>query len=116
MRLEVADGSLVDATAVGDFHLVLPNGFVLILNNCYYAKDFICGIISVSRLSKTGYIFHSTTNVMNIILDGNKVCDGILDNGIYVLNTSIICVVSNASKINIHESYLWHCRLGHISE
>lgn len=56
MKLQVTDGSIIDATAVGDYHLDLPSGLVLVLNNCYYVKDFICGIISVSRLSKTRYI------------------------------------------------------------
>ena len=116
VEFQVADGSLADATAVGDFHLVLPNGFVLILNNCYYAKDFICGIISVSRLSETGYVFHCSNNVMNVMLDGNKVFDGFLNNGIYMINTNYICAVNNSSNNNINQNYLWHCRLGHISE
>ena len=115
MSLQVAEGSIVDATTVGDHHLVLPSGVVLILNNCYFVKDFICGIVSVSRLSENGYVFHCANNVMNISLNGNKVCVGVLENGIYVINTNYVCSVNKSSN-NINENFLWHCRLGHISE
>ncbi|GJX21626.1 retrotransposon protein, putative, ty1-copia subclass [Tanacetum coccineum] len=42
--------------AIGDFHLCLPSGLVLILHNCHYAHSITRGIISVSRLYKDGFV------------------------------------------------------------
>ena len=52
--------------AVEDYHLCLLSGVVSILNNCYFVKDFICGIMSVSRLTEIRYAFHYANNVTNI--------------------------------------------------
>ena len=115
MSLQVASGATVEATAVGSYHLRLPNNFILILNNCYFIENFICNIISVSALAVTGYNFHCMDNVMNISYDGNVVCTGFLNNGVYVLDLNKICAVNHVSS-SVNDSYLWHCRLGHISD
>lgn len=86
MRLQVEDGSIVNATMLEDYHLILTNCFNLVLNNCYYVKNFICRIISISKLFEAGYGFQCKDRIMNIVSNGNNVCDGVLDNGIYVQN------------------------------
>ena len=54
-------------------------------------------------------------NVMNISYDGNVICIGFLNNGVYVLDLNKICAVNRISS-SVNDSYLWHCRLGHISD
>ncbi|GKC54478.1 zinc finger, CCHC-type containing protein [Tanacetum coccineum] len=42
--------------AIGEFHLCLPSGLVLILHNCHYAPTITRGIISVSHLCKDAFV------------------------------------------------------------
>nr|GEW11333.1 hypothetical protein [Tanacetum cinerariifolium] len=41
--------------AIGTFHLCLPSGLVIVLNDFHYAPSITRGIISVSRLYNNGY-------------------------------------------------------------
>ncbi|GJY13170.1 hypothetical protein Tco_0382479, partial [Tanacetum coccineum] len=50
LSLYVGDGHRAAVEAIGDYHLCLPSGLVLILHNCHYALSITRGIISVSRL------------------------------------------------------------------
>nr|GEW70677.1 zinc finger, CCHC-type [Tanacetum cinerariifolium] len=47
--------------AIGTYHLELPSGLVIVLNNCHYAPFITRGVISVSRYPKEtiGYSFYS---------------------------------------------------------
>ncbi|GJR58692.1 zinc finger, CCHC-type containing protein [Tanacetum coccineum] len=56
LSLYVGDGHRASVEAIGEFHLCLPSGLVLILHNCHYAPSITRGIISVSRLYKDGFV------------------------------------------------------------
>ncbi|GKE46960.1 zinc finger, CCHC-type containing protein [Tanacetum coccineum] len=56
LSLYVGDGHRVAVEAIGDYHLCLPSGLVLIIHNCHYAPSITRGIISVSRLYKDGFV------------------------------------------------------------
>ncbi|GJU30266.1 retrotransposon protein, putative, ty1-copia subclass [Tanacetum coccineum] len=56
LSLYVGDGHRAAVEAIGEFHLCLPSGLVLILHNCHYAPSITRGIISVSRLYKDGFV------------------------------------------------------------
>ncbi|GKE97092.1 zinc finger, CCHC-type containing protein [Tanacetum coccineum] len=56
LSLYVGDGHRAAVEAIGEFHLCLPIGLVLILHNCHYAPFITRGIISVSRLYKDGFV------------------------------------------------------------
>ncbi|GJV47847.1 zinc finger, CCHC-type containing protein [Tanacetum coccineum] len=45
------NGQCVEVEAIGSYHLSLPSGLVIVLNNCHYAPSITRGIISVSRFS-----------------------------------------------------------------
>ena len=57
-------------------------------------------------------------NVMNIFLNKALLGFGILSNGVYVLQSNLILNVNNNKRkeSSYNETYLWHCRLGHIGE
>nr|GEU81812.1 retrotransposon protein, putative, Ty1-copia subclass [Tanacetum cinerariifolium] len=42
--------------AIRSFDLVLPNGLVIYLDNCYYAPSITRGVVSVHRLVKNGFV------------------------------------------------------------
>jgi hypothetical protein len=56
LNVRVSNGAKVAAIAVDTFHLPLPLGLVLELNNCYYIPALCKNIISSSCLEKVdGY-------------------------------------------------------------
>ncbi|GKB67396.1 retrotransposon protein, putative, ty1-copia subclass [Tanacetum coccineum] len=56
LSLYVGDGHHAAVEAIGEFHLCLPSGLVLILHNCHYAPSITRGIILVSRLYKDDFV------------------------------------------------------------
>ncbi|GJR84835.1 retrotransposon protein, putative, ty1-copia subclass [Tanacetum coccineum] len=56
LSLYVGDGYRAAVEAIGEFHLCLPSGLVLILHNCHYAPSITRGIISVLRLYKDSFV------------------------------------------------------------
>ena len=80
----------------------------------------MCNIISVSVLTTEGYVFGLRDDVMNVMKDHILVANGTLSNGIYILDqNSLVLTTQNTKKRNasgMNDSYLWHCRLGHVSK
>ncbi|GJT49654.1 retrotransposon protein, putative, ty1-copia subclass [Tanacetum coccineum] len=52
----VGNGQRAAVEAIRNYHLCLPSGLVIVLNNCYYAPSITRGIISASRLYEDGFI------------------------------------------------------------
>ncbi|GJX65343.1 zinc finger, CCHC-type containing protein [Tanacetum coccineum] len=124
LSLYVGNGHRAAVEAIGEFHLCLPNGLVLILYNCHYAPSITRGIILVLRLYDDGFVNHFDGNVLlvsrnNLIHFSDIPRDGIYEIDLYSSNTndSFMYVVSNKrAKLNLDSTLLWHCRLGHISK
>ena len=55
--LRVGNGAKVVALAVGTYHLSLPTGLILELENYFYVPVICKNIISVSCLDKKGFAF-----------------------------------------------------------
>ncbi|GKC79426.1 retrotransposon protein, putative, ty1-copia subclass [Tanacetum coccineum] len=110
--------------AIRSFDIVLPNGLVICLDNCHYAPTITRGVVSVSRLVDNGFIqcftVYSISVSKNNVLYFNAIPhDGIYE--IYMLNlvlnvNSIDNVSSKRAKHNLDSTYMWHCRLAHISK
>ncbi|GKC68297.1 zinc finger, CCHC-type containing protein [Tanacetum coccineum] len=56
LSLYVGDGHRAAVEAIGTYHLDLPSGLVIVLNNCHYAPSITRGVISVSRLFDDGFV------------------------------------------------------------
>nr|GEV59383.1 hypothetical protein [Tanacetum cinerariifolium] len=52
----MGDGHHAAVEAIGSYHLELPSGLVIVLNNCHYAPSITRGVISVSRWFDDGFI------------------------------------------------------------
>ncbi|GKF14502.1 hypothetical protein Tco_0055964, partial [Tanacetum coccineum] len=50
LSLYVGDGHRATVEAIGTYHLELPSGLVIVLNNFHYAPSITRGVISVSCL------------------------------------------------------------------
>ncbi|GKE13435.1 zinc finger, CCHC-type containing protein, partial [Tanacetum coccineum] len=99
LSLYVGNGQREAVEAIGVFHLSLPDGLEIVLNNCHYAPSITRGVISVSRFA--------------ILRDGIFE----IDLSYSCANDSSIYTVSNKrAKLDLDSALLWHCRLGHISK
>nr|GEU32999.1 hypothetical protein [Tanacetum cinerariifolium] len=93
-------------------------------NNCHYAPSIIRGVVSVSRLVENGFVQCFTDYEISVSRNNVLYFNAIPSNGIYeidmsnsVPNVNSIYNVSNKIvKHNLDSTYLWHCRLDHISE
>ncbi|KAK8670697.1 hypothetical protein V6N13_037315 [Hibiscus sabdariffa] len=117
--LRVGNGARVAALAVGTYVLSLPSGLVLNLENCYFVPSLTKNIISVSCLDKIGFEIIIKNNCCSFYLNNLFYGSAQLINGLYILNqeNEIFNINTQRTKTNdSNQTYLWHCRLGHISE
>ncbi|GJU30667.1 zinc finger, CCHC-type containing protein [Tanacetum coccineum] len=125
LSLYVGDGHRAGVEAIGEFHLCLPSGLVLILHNCHYVPSITKGIISVSRLYKDGFVNHfENDNYISVSKNNLIYFNAIPRDDIYEIvlsssNTSdsSMYVVSNkTAKLNLDSALMWHYHLGHINK
>ncbi|GJV45358.1 retrotransposon protein, putative, ty1-copia subclass [Tanacetum coccineum] len=125
LSLYVKNGNRAAVEAIRSYHLELPGGLVIVLNNCHYAPSITRGAISFLRLNDDGFINRFDENNVLSVSKNNLVYfvavprDGIFEIDMSCSNTndsSMYNVSNKRAKINLDSSYLWHCRLGHISK
>ncbi|KAK9002971.1 hypothetical protein V6N11_060545 [Hibiscus sabdariffa] len=117
--LRVGNGARVAALAVGTYVLPLPSGLNLNLENCYFVPSLTKNIISVSCLDKIGFEIIIKNNSCSFFYNNLFYGSAQLINGLYILNQENMIFNINTKKLKTNDSnqtYLWHCRLGHISE
>ncbi|GJV04510.1 hypothetical protein Tco_1338079 [Tanacetum coccineum] len=56
LNLYVGNGHRAIVEVIGSFNLCLPNGLVIVLDNCHYVPSITRGAISVSRLNDNGFV------------------------------------------------------------
>ncbi|GKB06777.1 retrotransposon protein, putative, ty1-copia subclass [Tanacetum coccineum] len=103
---------------------VLPNGLVICLDNCHYAPSITRGVISVHRLVENGFVQCFTDFGFSVSKNNVFYFNVIPSNGIYEIDmhdlvpniNSIYNVSTKRAKHNLDSTYLWHCRLAHISK
>ncbi|GJT28236.1 zinc finger, CCHC-type containing protein [Tanacetum coccineum] len=125
LSLYVGDGHRAAVEAIGEFHLCLPSGLVLILHNYHYAPSITRGIISISRLYKDGFVNRfENDNTISVSRNNLVYFCAIPKDDIYEIdlsssntNGSYMYAISNKrAKPNLDFTLLWYCRLGHISK
>ncbi|KAD5318121.1 hypothetical protein E3N88_18067 [Mikania micrantha] len=123
ISLFMGNGAKVHVEAQGDYVLKLPSGLEVILKNILYAPSLTRNIISVSLLRQYGYDFKFVDIDIHVSLNHMfyfkaKPCNGIYelvhDNTTY--DSSMYQATTKRLKLNLSDSYLWHCRLGHINK
>lgn len=123
--LRVGNGARVAALAVGTCYLTLSSGYVLSLQDCLFVPNIVRNIISISALCNNGYYLVFEKNQCSLKLNDDLIGTGIMMNGLYYLNTngSINSIEHTKNARNPkrlrdegNPTYMWHLRLGHISE
>ena len=120
LNLRVGNGARAVALTIGSYVLSLPSGLRLILEDCFYVLAITKNIVSISSLIIRGFHLTFNNKCCTIMLNDVLYANGTLNNGIYMLDMSgpILPIHENKRQRqdNLKSSYLWHCRLGHISE
>ncbi|GJW28062.1 putative ribonuclease H-like domain-containing protein [Tanacetum coccineum] len=124
LYLYVGNGVRAQVEAIGSFDLVLPNGLVICLDNCHYAPTITRGVVSVHHLVENRFVQcfmdYGILVSKNVVLYFNAIPrDGIYEIDMHnpVPNVNSIYNVSNKRvKHNLDSTYLWNCRLAHISK
>ncbi|GJY09080.1 retrotransposon protein, putative, ty1-copia subclass [Tanacetum coccineum] len=124
LSLYVGNGQRVAIKAIGSYHLCLPSGLVIVLNNYDYDPSITRGIISVLRLYDDGYVNRFVDNTISVSRNNMVYFSVVPRDGIFEIdlsnsntNDSSMYAVSNKrSKLNLDSALLWHCRLRRISK
>ncbi|KAJ9539504.1 hypothetical protein OSB04_032237 [Centaurea solstitialis] len=118
-NLRVNEGTMLVAEAVGSYSLSLPSGLVLELENCYYVPKMIKNVISFDLLVDQGFCYKYDYKLISCFKNDVFYFKATPSNGLYVLNLQgnrEIYHISKRSKEIEDQTYLWHCRLGHINK
>nr|GFA19190.1 hypothetical protein [Tanacetum cinerariifolium] len=124
LSLYVGNGQREAVEVIGAFHLCLPSGLEIVLNNCHYALFITKGVISVSCLYEDGFINRFVNNTIQVSINNMVYFSAIPRDGIfeidlsnsYTNDSSIYAVSNKRAKLDLDYALLWHCRLGHISK
>jgi hypothetical protein len=121
LDVDVGNGAKVAAIVVGTFHLLLPSGLVLELNNCYCTPALCKNIISSSCLEEVdGYEIIIKNKNCSIYYNDIFYAHCSLVNGLYVLNLEdkFVCNINvKRARLNdLNPTFICHCHLGHINE
>ncbi|GJV95912.1 retrotransposon protein, putative, ty1-copia subclass [Tanacetum coccineum] len=93
-------------------------------DNCHYTPSITRGVVSVHRLVENGFV-QCFTDFGILVSKNNKFYYNVIpSNGIYEIDmhdlvpndNSIYNVSTKRAKQNLDSTYLWHCRLAHISK
>ena len=118
--LRVGNKARVAALAVGTYEIQLPTGKILELRNCYFVPALSRNLISISALCRTGFIFTFNDYGCSFSFKDELFGTGTLNNDLYFVNTLIevynVEQPVKRKRDDVNETYLWHCRLGHIGE
>ncbi|KAJ9560759.1 hypothetical protein OSB04_005919 [Centaurea solstitialis] len=119
-NLRVGEGTPLIAEAVGSYSLSLPSGLVLELDNCYYIPNMIKNVLSFDLLVDQGFYYKYDYKMISVFKDNIFYFKATPVNGLYTVNlqdnSNEIYHISKRSKDIEDQTYLWHCRLGHINK
>nr|GFA29771.1 hypothetical protein [Tanacetum cinerariifolium] len=125
LSLYVGDGHRAAVEEIRSYHLELPSGLVIVLNNYHYAPSITRGVILVSCFFDNGFINRFDDNNVISVSKNNLVYfmavprDGIFEIDMSRSNTkdsSMYAVTNKKAIVNLDSSLLWHCHFGHISK
>ncbi|GJW04867.1 retrotransposon protein, putative, ty1-copia subclass [Tanacetum coccineum] len=124
LSLYVGNGQHEAVEAISVFHLCLPSGLEIVLNNCHYAPFITRGVISVSRLYKDSFVNCFVNNTIQVSRNNMVYFSAIPKDGIFKIDLSnsyandgsIYTVSNKRAKLDLDSALLWHYHLGHISK
>ncbi|KAI3708868.1 hypothetical protein L2E82_38397 [Cichorium intybus] len=121
--LRVGNSARVAVDSIGSFDLLLPSGLYLTLLNVYYVPSLTRNIISVAKLRQYGFNLCFINDDICVSKNNVFYFEARPLNGIYEVNLdektnhgSLYHTFTKRPKCDLSQTYLWHCRLGHINK
>ncbi|GKA94702.1 hypothetical protein Tco_0816740 [Tanacetum coccineum] len=116
LYLYVGNGVRAQVEDIGSYDLVLPNGYVICLDDCHYAPSITRGVVSVHCLVENGLVqcftdFRISVSKINVHYFNAIPCNGIYEIDMHDLVpnvNSIYNVSTKRAKHNLDSTYLWH--------
>ncbi|KAH9724313.1 hypothetical protein KPL70_007440 [Citrus sinensis] len=100
----------------GTIKLKMLNGTIRELTNVRHIPDLKRNLISLGMLDKMRCVIKLESGTLKVLKGSMVLMKGNLDNGLYVLQGSIVTGDVGVSNQNLNKTLLWHFRLGHMSE
>ncbi|KAJ9545085.1 hypothetical protein OSB04_024792 [Centaurea solstitialis] len=123
LDLIMGNKQIASVDVIGNYELSFSSELSMVLIDCCYSAEMARNIISFYALYKDGFDFGFDNGSIlvyknNVLYFKANPCHGIYETSITVRDnrSSIYNVESTQSKNGLDKSYLWHCRLGHISK
>ena len=112
-KVYLADGSALDVVGLGDVRILLPNGFVWLLEKVRHIPDLRRNLISVGQLDDEGHVILFVGGTWKVIKGARVLARGKKTGTLYMTSSPRDTIaVANAST----DTSLWHRRLSHMSE
>nr|GEX56900.1 retrotransposon protein, putative, Ty1-copia subclass [Tanacetum cinerariifolium] len=105
LYLYVGNGMRAEVKAIGSFDLHLPNGLIIVLDNCHYAPTITRGVVSVSRLVNKGFSHCFTDYGLSVSMNNIIYFNAITVNDVYEIDMrdstlSIVPFSHKTEKVN----------------
>ncbi|KAH9780126.1 hypothetical protein KPL71_007968 [Citrus sinensis] len=100
----------------GTIKLKMLDGTIRELANVRHVPDLKRNLISLGMLDKMGCVIKLESGILKVLKGSMVLMKGNLDNGLYVLQGSVVTGDVGVSNQNLNKTLLWHFRLGHMSE
>nr|GEX77528.1 zinc finger, CCHC-type [Tanacetum cinerariifolium] len=107
LYLYVGNGVRAEVEAIRSFDLVLPNGLIIVLDNCHYVPSVTRGVVSISRLVDKGFTQCFTDFGLSVSLNNMLYFNAITVNGIYEIDMrdSTLPIVNSKHVLKKGASY-----------
>ncbi|GKE89616.1 retrotransposon protein, putative, ty1-copia subclass, partial [Tanacetum coccineum] len=105
LSLYVGNGQRATVEAIRAYHLCLPSGLVIVLNNYHYAPSITRGIISVSRLYDDGYVNHFVDTTIQVSRNNMVYFSVVLRDGIFEIDLSNPNAIDSFIYVHKHEVF-----------
>ncbi|GKC43330.1 zinc finger, CCHC-type containing protein [Tanacetum coccineum] len=86
LSLYMGNGICAAVKAIRSFDLILPNGLIIVLDNCHFVPTVTRGVVSISCLVNNGYIHTFTNYGISVSKDNVFYFNAISRDGIYEID------------------------------
>ena len=112
-KVYLADGEALDVVGMGDVRIILPNGFVWLLQKVRHIPDLRRNLISIGQLDDEGHTIPFVGGTWKVTKESVVLARGKKTGTLYMTSSPRDTIaIAEAST----DASLWHCRLGHMSE
>ncbi|GKD21339.1 retrotransposon protein, putative, ty1-copia subclass [Tanacetum coccineum] len=105
LNLYVCNRMRATIEAIGSFDLILPNGLIIVLENCHFAPTITRGIVSLSCMVDNGFIHSFTDYGISVSKDNVIYFNAIQRDGIYEIdlipNSGLILQEASGSNVDL---------------